>query len=221
LVPTSTATATVSPTATATVAPTVSIAVCNPQTSNCAVDCAGVAGGTATLDVCNICNGKITNPVDCNTVEITCVTKQATSDIIEFEKRLETQAKTLFNRFNDDVRRAKTKSCGFNLRPTTNKVREAYSSIIQQGRAIFNGYQICGNTCVTGLFANQVEALSPQFKLLEDNTRKLAAKVQRCYKQRKVRGKGTGPAGAKVVVNGVRTELGELIKDCRNKLVCP
>jgi hypothetical protein len=81
---------------------------------------------------------------------------------------------------------------------------------------------VCGNSCITTSYAAQVEALKPQFRILEQQVVGIANKVNSCYTRLGVpRSPNSGGRGVANTVNTVSRGLNELIAACRRKQVCP
>ena len=190
--------------------------VCGGNGTGC-LDCNGQPFGTAKLDACGVCGGTAQNANQCSS----CVTVEATDEVRDFEKRLLTQATTLRKRFRADVTRAKRTKCKLELTKRSAAFELAYKTIRSSGEDIFTkGVEVCGNSCVTVSYAEQVEQLQPSFKLMERSAKKLATEVQACYA--KVKGKYTGTgAGVTSTITNVRNGLNQLIEDCRDRQVCP
>jgi hypothetical protein len=102
-------------------------------------------------------------------------------------------------------------------------VGDAYQVIAAKGRDIFRrGVLVCGSSCVTVSFADEVKALTPQFKLMERETGRMAKKVQKCYRRLGVTGAPTrGGAGAASTIAGVRNGLSSLLRKCEKSKICP
>lgn len=183
------------------------------------LDCKGVPFGTSVVDACGVCGGTVSNAADCN-VQPQCVTVQATSEILAFEKRLVKQAKTITKKYNDEDKRNKRNRCNINTKPSTTRVESALETITDAGKDIFTkGVSICGTDCVTVSFADQVLALEPVLKVIEKETKTLAKKVQGCYKKKKIK-TVQGTAGVATTIKNVQSELTQLVQDCKDKQVC-
>lgn len=189
--------------------------VCGGLGTTC-LDCSGTPFGTKGLDKCNVCGGDGTSCIN-----NLCVTVQATTDILAFEKRLVEQTKTITKKYKDEEKRGQRNKCGINTKPSTTRVNSAYETIVAAGKDIFTkGVQICGDSCVTVSFADQVTALAPKLKIIENETTSLAKKVQACYKKKNIK-TTQGIAGVATTIKNVQKDITQLVKDCKNKQVCP
>jgi hypothetical protein len=63
-------------------------------------------------------------------------------------------------------------------------------------------------------------ALAPVLKIIESETTTLAKKVQACYKKKKIK-TTQGVAGVATTIKNVKKDLTQLVKDCKDKQVCP
>lgn len=191
--------------------------VCGGDGKSC-LDCAGVPFGSSKLDACGTCGGKATDPNNCFNIQ--CVTVKASSEILAFEKRLVNQTKTITKKFREEDKRNVKNKCGINTKPSSKRVETAYNTITKAGKEIFNkGVEICGDACVTVSFADQVLALSPQLSLIEKETSSLAKKVQACYKRKGIK-TTQSINGVATTIKNVKSDLKQLVKDCKDKLVC-
>ncbi len=190
--------------------------VCAGDGSTC-LDCNGIPFGPSGVDACGVCGGAATSNTQCGA----CVTVEATQDVLNFEKRLLRQAKTIRTRFNADKARALGAQCGLALKPMVKSINTAFETIKHSGTDIFTkGIEVCGSSCVTVTYADQVEALSPQFTTMERVAKKLANKVKKCYQKKKGKYQGSG-AGVNGTITNIRNGLAQIIRECRDKQVCP
>ncbi len=182
------------------------------------LDCSGAPHGTAKLDACGTCAGNISDATLCQT---SCKTVAATKEVLKFEKRLLSKARALIEKFDAEATRAAHNKCDIDTTKTSAEVDAAYALIRKRGREIFGaGIQVCGNSCVTVSYADQVLTLNPQFKLLERQTVKLANRVKNCFKNHGIPS-GGGKNGVAATVRDVRSGVAELVRDCRDRKVCP
>jgi len=191
--------------------------VCNGDGKSC-LDCSGVAFGSSKLDACGTCGGSALDVASCGS---SCSVVSATAEVLDFEKRLLKQAKTLRTRFQADVRRAKNNKCKINLKPLSSSMTTSYELIRTSGREIFQqGIEVCSDSCITVSYAEQVQSLSPEFVTLETGAKRLAKLVQKCYRRIGKKGAVGGPGITSTIVT-VRTGINQLVEDCRNRQVCP
>jgi len=221
--------------------------VCFGDGSTCK-DCAGIPNGSATLDVCGVCAGKGTTCLDCSGVPFgtkgldkcdvcggpttdvkactptttnTCTTVVPSNEVITFQKRLIAKAQSMSARFRAEVKRSAINKCGVNARPSTIRVQTAVNLITARGKDIFlKGIEVCGDSCETVSYAEEVTGLTPQFAILEKETLRMAKGVQACYRKKRINN-GNGVRGVATTVTDVRTGLRDLIADCRSRQVCP
>jgi hypothetical protein len=194
--------------------------VCGGDNSSCK-DCLGTVNGTTKLDACGVCGGSATDANTCVTASNACVTVAATKEVLKFQDTLFEKARLSFARFRDEARRSTTNKCGIDLRRTTKIASDAFNLIRRRGVLIFNkGVEVCGDSCVTVSYADQVSALSTQFKTIEKETNVLANKVSQCYRRKKIKQAG-GIRGNAATFNAVKTGLNKLIADCRASKFCP
>lgn len=172
-------------------------------------------------DVCGVCNGTATDPATCQD-NSTCVTAQPTTQIRSFERRLLEKATTLRARFLGDLNRWKRKKCGVGFGPLERRVQRSFDKIVRQGRSIFTqGIRVCGGSCVTVSYANEVAALTPEFKMLEEMTSRGARMVQRCYQRRGITSAGSSSGQTtRQTIAEVRKGLSVLINECKSSRVC-
>lgn len=196
--------------------------VCGGDDSSCR-DCAGTPLGASRLDACGICGGNVTDTNVCRAPTSTaCVTVAATREVLGFQKSLLQKAQLAMDKFKDELRRSVRNRCGVDTRATTRRMTAAYNLIRTQGQVIFSkGVEVCGDSCVTVSFAEQVAALNPQFRILERETVALATSVNRCFARKQIKSGGSGKRGVAQTFKNVRTGLTKLIADCRASKVCP
>lgn len=182
-----------------------------------------------TVDICGAClSGPapyqyIDKTRSCDLSSSGCVRVAPTKEILGFEKDLLKKAEALKQRFIDDSRRYLGKACGADIALADQLVGDAYKLIAAKGREIFRrGVLVCDASCVTVSFADQVKALDPQFKLMERETRRMAKKVQQCYRKLGVSAIPTrGGAGAAGTIADVQAGLSSLLRKCQRSRICP
>ena len=191
--------------------------VCSGDGKSC-LDCNGIVFGKAKVDACGTCGGTVASALECGK---SCSLVAATAEVLEFEKRLLKQAKTLRARYQSDVRRVKQNKCAINLKPISKEMNRSYELIRDSAKEIFQqGIEVCSDSCVTVSYAEKVQTLTPEFQSMEFQAKRLAKLVQKCYRRIGKTGKVGGP-GLSTTIATVRTGLNELIEDCRNRQVCP
>jgi len=180
-------------------------------------------------DICGVC---LSGPAPYKYVDTTrscdlsssgCVRIAPTKEIRGFEKSLLKKAEVLKQRFVDDSKRYIAKGCGNDIALADQLVGDAYQRIASKGKEIFRrGVLVCGSSCVTVSFAEEVKALTPQFKTMERETSRMAKKVQQCYRRLGVPAMPTrGGAGAAGTIANVRDGLSTLLRNCQKSKVCP
>lgn len=191
-----------------------------PVTDECGL-CPSAPDYTRAKDACGICGGNIKDASKCVTTQAACVTVAATKEVLEFEDRLMEQARKVLARFRDESRRAVRNNCKINLTKMTSRVNQAFRIIRADGNATFTkGVEVCGDSCVTISYAAQVEALTPQFSIIERITTALANQVSQCYRKKNIASAG-GVRGNATTFKNVNAGLSKLIEDCRSRQVCP
>jgi hypothetical protein len=170
-------------------------------------------------DVCGICDGKTTRKQDCTLGINGCPLVKPTAKILGFERSLVTQASVLKKRFQADATRLRTHKCGTAFGPSTKRLTTAFNQIKATAEDLFQqGVEVCEGSCITVSYAKGIEALSPQFKILETQSTWIAKQVKQCYRRLKIPS-GTGGSATQTVAN-VRTGLNKLIQECRSTSVC-
>lgn len=193
--------------------------VCAGDGKSC-VDCRGVPNGTTKLDACGTCGGNVTDPAKC--ARIDCVTVTATEEILDFQRDLVTKARAIRSKFRDADKRARARNCQVDSKPANTRVQAAFDTITLKGREIFTkGVEVCGNSCVTVSYAEEVKELTPQFNVMIRETKRLVEQGQKCYRRLNVKSTGAGKAGIAQTITDVRTGLTQLIKKCREQKICP
>jgi len=180
-------------------------------------------------DICGTCLGGPPSYVykdrtaSCDVAIDGCVRVAPTKQIRGFEKELMKRADALKQRFIDDSRRFTVKSCAGDFSVADAVVGNAYEIIAAKGREIFRrGVLVCGNSCVTVSFADEVSRLTPQFSTLEREAAKMAKKTQRCYRKLGVVNTVVnGRNGVASTIANVRTGLNNLLRECKRSRVCP
>jgi hypothetical protein len=196
--------------------------VCGGDGTSCK-DCAGVINGSSKVDVCGVCGGSATDLLSCSVGALRCVIVKATDDVRKFERQLATKARKLRSRYMAERARSKRTGCKIATKESDDAVAGAFRHIVARSTEIFSaGVEVCGDSCITTSYAAQVEALKPQFKILENRAVSLAKKVNSCYTRlgvtRTPQGDGRGVANT---VNTVSRDLNNLIEQCKRKKVCP
>jgi hypothetical protein len=184
---------------------------------------------SGSTDICGVClRGPapykyVDKTRSCQISSNNCARVPPTKEILGFENDLLKKAEILKRRFIDDSKRYMGKSCGTDIALADQLVGDAYQVIAAKGRDIFRrGVLVCGGSCVTVSFADEVKALAPQFKLMERETGRMAKKVQQCYRRLGVIGAPTrGGAGAASTIAGVRQGLSSLLRKCEKSRICP
>jgi hypothetical protein len=196
--------------------------VCDGDGSSCK-DCAGVINGSSTFDVCGVCGGTASDPKSCTIKPLNCTTVPATPDVKNFEAQLVVKAKQLRARYLAERTRSKRTGCKIPTKASDLSIAAAFRHILTRSNEIFSaGVEVCGDACITTSYATQVEALKPEFKILEKNAVNMANKVNSCYTKLGVpRGPQGGGRGVANTVNLVSRGLNNLIEECRKKRVCP
>jgi hypothetical protein len=196
--------------------------VCAGDSSSCK-DCAGVIKGSSTVDVCGVCGGLATDGSRCGIGALQCKTVPATDDVKKFDARLVVKARQLRARYIAERTRSKRTGCKIPTKDSELAVAAAFRHILTRSNEIFSaGVEVCGDSCITTSYATQVEALKPEFKILEQNAVNMANKVNSCYTKLGVpRNSQGGGRGVANTVNLVSRGLNNLIEECRKKRVCP
>lgn len=196
--------------------------VCAGDSSSCK-DCSGVINGLKKLDACDVCGGTATDPRQCTLNTRRCTVITATDDVRKFERQLVSKARHLRTRYIAERARSKRTGCKISVIESDAKISSAFRHIVTRSSEIFSaGVEVCGNSCITTSYATQVEALKPEFKILEQQMLALAKKVNTCYNQLGVqRSSQDGSRGVAGAVGTVSRGLANLIEQCRKKQVCP
>jgi len=173
-------------------------------------------------DICGVCDGKTTRKQDCTVGVNGCPLVKPTAKILGFEKSLIEKAALLRTRYQADVRRAQVHKCGIAFGPSNKRLARAFNQIKASAESVFRrGVEVCQGSCVTVSYANDVEALTPQFKTLETEASWAAQQVKRCYMKFRIpNGSTNGADSTSRTVATVRTGLNNLIRECRNTSVC-
>jgi hypothetical protein len=220
--------------------------VCGGNGTTC-LDCLGVPFGTAGIDQCNVCNGDGTACLDCEGTPFgskvvdacgdcggliaalqscpkpaQCVTVQATAKVKKFERGLARKAQSLRTRFLDEKKRSERVQCGINTVASEALVSGAYAHIVGRSKEIFSqGVEVCGDSCVTVSYAEDVESLLPYFKTIEKEAKFLARRVKKCYSRVGVVRTAGGTNGLAQTIGTVNQGLRGLIAECREQKACP
>jgi len=196
--------------------------VCGGDSSSCK-DCAGVINGLSRIDACSVCGGTATDPLKCAIGALQCSIVAATDDVKKFERQLVSKARQLRTRYMAERARSKRTGCKIPVIESDERISAAFRHIVARSNEIFSaGVEVCGDSCITTSYAAQVEALKPEFKVLEQQTLGLAKKVNACYNQLGVpRSADGGSRGVAGTVGTVSRGLANLIEQCRKKQVCP
>jgi len=173
-------------------------------------------------DACGVCDGTALSSASCGSSG-TCITVPPTAEIRAFERRLLDKASLLRSKFSGDLNRWKRNSCGGAFSILQKRIARAYERISRRGSLIFRkGIEVCSSGCVSVSYANEVAALSPEFRMLEDTTGRAARMVQQCYKRKGITSSSPGGGrNTRDTIIQVRQGLDRLITDCRSKRVCP
>jgi hypothetical protein len=172
-------------------------------------------------DACGICGGSTTDSKTCSGGDSSCVIVEATEDVRAYEKSLLEKAKNLRARYNDERRRARRTGCKIDIASGKGAITAAYGHIVSRSKQIFSkGVEVCGNSCITTTYADQVQALVPDFKTMQKETLSLARKVKQCYAANGLSG-NNGQRGVSNTLGNVNRGLRELIEKCRKQRVCP
>lgn len=152
-----------------------------------------------------------------------CTRVRPTRQIRGFEKQLLKKADTLKQRFIDDTRRFTVKSCAGDFSVADALVGNSYEIIASKGREIFRrGVLVCGNSCVTVSFAEEVSRLAPNFKTLEREAARMAKRTRQCYQELGVSNPDAhGRNGLASTIAEVRNGLSNLLRECKKSRVCP
>jgi hypothetical protein len=174
-------------------------------------------------DACGTCGGSENNIARCFGSDSACTSVQATAEVKQFQKRLATKAKALRTQFNQERKRGKRNKCKIPVADGKKLFDSSYQKIMRRGKEIFlSGVEVCGNSCITTSYAQQVETLLPDFKVMQRETLFLARAVKNCYARRGIVRQGEGGGrGVSGTIGTVTTGLQDLINDCKEQRVCP
>jgi hypothetical protein len=101
-------------------------------------------------------------------------------------------------------------------------VNDAHAQITARSKEIFSqGVEVCGDSCITVSYAEDVEGLLPYFKTIEKEAKFLARRVKKCYSRLGVVRSATGTNGLAQTVGAVNKDLKGLIAECRKQKACP
>ncbi len=194
--------------------------VCNGDGKAC-LDCEGVPFGSKVVDACGDCGGLLVYPDTCPK-PVQCVTVKATAKVRKFERGLIKKARTLRARFVDEKKRSERMKCGIKTAESEALVGDAHAHITARSKEIFSqGIEVCGDSCVTVSYAEDVEALLPYFKTIEKEAKFLARRVKKCYSRLGVVRSAAGTNGLARTVGTVNRDLRGLISQCRKQKACP
>jgi len=173
-------------------------------------------------DICGVCDGKTTRKQDCTVGINGCPLVKPNATILGFEKSLVEKAALLRTRYQADVRRAQVHKCGISVTAANKRVSTAFNRVKTSAEGVFRqGVEVCQGSCVTVSYANDVESLTPQFKILENEASKIAQQVKKCYARLHIpRGSANGGGSTSQTVTNVRAGLNDLIQKCRRTNVC-
>jgi hypothetical protein len=165
----------------------------------------------------------VDNTAVCDAQKNSCSFVAPTNQIRSFETELLKKADMLTNRFVADVQRFVDPKCPGSTVSADNRVTAAYRAIKTKGTEVFGkGVEVCGASCVTVSFAEDVKALEPQFRILSREVAATAQRVQSCYRKLGVSMRpAKGGTRASQTIAGVQQGLTKLIKDCQKTKVCP
>jgi len=174
-------------------------------------------------DACGICGGTETDPAKCNVNTSVCVTVTVTPEISKFDRDLVSKARLLRTRYMEERSRSRRNGCDMSTTTSDTAVTAAFRHIVTRSQEIFSaGVEVCDDACVTTTYATQVEALKPEFKILQQEALSLAKKVNACYSRLGLtRAPQDGQRGTATTVGSVSRGLNNLIRECRKKRVCP
>jgi hypothetical protein len=194
--------------------------VCNGDGTAC-LDCEGTPFGDKQIDACGECSGLLVYPDNCPK-PVRCVTVEATAKVKKFERGLIRKARTLRARFLDEKRRSERVKCEINTAESEALVNDAHAQITARSKEIFSqGVEVCGDSCITVSYAEDVEGLLPYFKTIEKEAKFLARRVKKCYSRLGVVRSATGTNGLAQTVGAVNKDLKGLIAECRKQKACP
>ncbi len=194
--------------------------VCSGDGKGC-LDCEGTPFGGKIFDVCGDCGGLVTDPEQCPE-PTRCITVAATAKVKKFEHGLAKKARALRKRFVDEKNRSQRMKCEIDTVRSEALVSDAYAHIIARSKEIFSqGVEVCGDSCVTVSYAEDVENLLPYFKTIEKEAKFLARRVKKCYSRLGVVRSTTGTNGLAETVGTVNNGLRGLIAECRKQKACP
>ncbi len=194
--------------------------VCAGDGKSC-LDCAGTPFGNKVVDACGDCGGNVAALQSCPK-PVQCVIVQATAKVKKFERGLVRKARALRGRFLDEKKRAERMQCALDTTSAETAVSDAYEHITARGKEIFaKGVEVCGDSCVTVSYAEDVEALLPYFKTIEKEAKFLARRVKKCYSRLGVVRSAGGTNGVAQTVGTVNKDLRGLIEECRKQKACP
>jgi hypothetical protein len=196
--------------------------VCGGDGTSC-LDCNGVVNGPSKLDLCGVCGGNASDTSQCDSSIQSCTIVPATKKVKEFERSLVGKAKAVRSRFKSELARAKRTQCRINLASPQQVVQAAYQQILARSKQIFlSGVRVCGDSCISTSYADEVKALIPEFKAMQKTTLSLARKVKRCYAEFGIaRPDAGGEPGVQTTLGNVNQGLRDLIRRCRGQRVCP
>jgi hypothetical protein len=182
-----------------------------------------VVNGSSKLDACGVCGGSALDVSSCASTPEPCVIVPATKKVKEFERSLVNKAKAVRSRFKSELARAKRTKCSINVGPSQQIVQSSFQHITGRSKQIFlAGVEVCGDSCITASYADEVQALMPEFKAMQKSTLSLARKVKKCYAERGIARPDTGGArGVETTLGNVNQGLRDLIRRCRDQKVCP
>ena len=128
--------------------------------------------------------------------------------------------KGLVVRISQDAKRDSKHACGLESSISVKESQEIVTELQQAANLIFTkGVEVCGDSCVTVSFANQVKAQQKTIKKLQTIASKLAKGVNKCYVKKKIKQDKKG-GYVETVIGQTTKDLNSLIKACGKTTVC-
>ncbi len=181
--------------------------------------CDNICFSNKQTDACGVCGGSILDATQCISVN-NCIIVEPTPEILAFEKRFQKLSKGLFKRIKDDGKRDAQYSCGVKSAKTIKEAKTIITELNQAALTIFTkGITVCGDSCVTLSFAEEVKKHQKKLNKLSKLATSLANKVKACYDLKQVK-RDVKSGYVQDVVSQSKKELNSLIKDCSNTEVC-
>ena len=145
----------------------------------------------------------------------------ATAEIISFENELLNMGRELVQRTKAEARRDTVHRCKTHSATAVKNSQKIMDQLKQATSTIFNqGVEVCGNSCITVSFADDVAAQEKLIKELEKITTTQVNRVKACYMSKRIRSVNTaGYVGD--LVSKINKDFNQLVKDCSSVQVCP